>query len=233
MYRYADRSTAALAKLYLKYFRRIRKDDSDLLELLLLLRSIYNDSYNSLRQALLITASKTYAASRKRILQEAKRLDPNESEELLNEIVRRLQNDAFWKDDVIDYIFIDTLLNRVDPVLKYSIRAEIERRQAKNYEALTVSTDRRKDANNAALELLRISAQALDNATDEANRKAIEDAGVKYVRWNAILDRKTCAECRSLDGRIFMLEEAPEKPHPHCRCYLEPVLRKAVSENDE
>jgi len=224
MYRYADRSAAALAKLYLRYFRRV-SDDEDLLELLLMLQAIYRDSYKALRDALLLTARKTYASVSRQIRKEANKLNPNEADETLIEILKRLKPEDPFEEDEIDYLFIDTLLNRVDPVLKYAIRPEIERRRAKVYEAMTVTEDRREEAKKAATELFRISVQALDNATDEANKKAMIDRGVRFVRWNAILDRRTCAECRALDGNVYEITSVPNKPHPRCRCFLEPVLK--------
>ena len=45
----------------------------------------------------------------------------------------------------------------------------------------------------------------------------------KYKTWVAILDLKTCAECRNNHGKIWAIEEVPEdKPplHPNCRCVI-------------
>lgn len=45
----------------------------------------------------------------------------------------------------------------------------------------------------------------------------------KYKTWVAILDLKTCAECRNNHGKIWAIEEVPkDKPplHTHCRCVI-------------
>ena len=51
-----------------------------------------------------------------------------------------------------------------------------------------------------------------------------------YKNWIAVLDLKTCLECRSLHGQIYRMDETPdiEPPlHPNCRCHIEPM--KAVT----
>ena len=46
----------------------------------------------------------------------------------------------------------------------------------------------------------------------------------RYKNWKAELDIKTCINCRSRHGKVYLAEEAvrPEPPlHPHCRCVIE------------
>lgn len=44
-----------------------------------------------------------------------------------------------------------------------------------------------------------------------------------WVEWNAVLDSRTCEECRDLHGEIFKVEELKDTPplHVSCRCILE------------
>lgn len=60
-----------------------------------------------------------------------------------------------------------------------------------------------------------------DGVTDKARLKAFEDAGVKQVRWNALSD--ACEECQELNGEVFDIDDVPDKPHRHCRCWLTAV----------
>lgn len=49
---------------------------------------------------------------------------------------------------------------------------------------------------------------------------------VNYKNWRAILDIKTCVECRSKHGQIFQINEIvePEPPlHNNCRCNIIPM----------
>lgn len=43
---------------------------------------------------------------------------------------------------------------------------------------------------------------------NSARLRAMQKAGVKRYRWDATADRLTCAACRSMDGRVFEVEEA-------------------------
>ena len=47
-----------------------------------------------------------------------------------------------------------------------------------------------------------------------------------YKNWRAILDLKTCIECRSRHGQVYQINEvvAPEPPlHINCRCDIIPM----------
>lgn len=47
-----------------------------------------------------------------------------------------------------------------------------------------------------------------------------------YKNWIAVLDLKTCLECRSRHGQIYQMDEIPdiEPPlHPSCRCKIKPM----------
>lgn len=47
---------------------------------------------------------------------------------------------------------------------------------------------------------------------------------IKWKMWKAILDLKTCLNCRKNNGKIYEMNEKvyPEPPiHPYCRCIIE------------
>lgn len=58
---------------------------------------------------------------------------------------------------------------------------------------------------------------------DKTMLKVYEDAGVKWVKWEAEDDEKTCHICVDLDQKVFKLKDIPGKPHRNCRCWLTPV----------
>lgn len=47
---------------------------------------------------------------------------------------------------------------------------------------------------------------------------------LKGWRWSSARDRRTCAACLALDGRIFQTD-VPMKGHPNCRCSMAPVTK--------
>ncbi|MEZ3497761.1 MAG: minor capsid protein [Lachnospiraceae bacterium] len=49
---------------------------------------------------------------------------------------------------------------------------------------------------------------------------------VNYKNWKAILDLRTCTDCRSRHGQIYSIDEIPDvQPplHPNCRCEINPM----------
>lgn len=58
---------------------------------------------------------------------------------------------------------------------------------------------------------------------DEATIKGFKDSGVRFVRWVAADDDRTCATCNGRDGVVYKITKIPPKPHYGCRCYIEPV----------
>ena len=51
---------------------------------------------------------------------------------------------------------------------------------------------------------------------------------VNYKNWKAILDLRTCTDCRSRHGQIYSIDEIPDvQPplHPNCRCEINPMAK--------
>lgn len=68
---------------------------------------------------------------------------------------------------------------------------------------------------------------SLQHAATQARMETFEQNSdiIKGVRWNATLERRTCAVCGALDGQVFALNKGPRPPlHPNCRCSLTATL---------
>lgn len=51
-----------------------------------------------------------------------------------------------------------------------------------------------------------------------------KETGVKKLKYNAVLDSKTCSDCADYDGNIYEFGKQPSLPmHPMCRCYFDIV----------
>lgn len=51
-----------------------------------------------------------------------------------------------------------------------------------------------------------------------------EEVGIEKVRYNSILDSKTCDDCSQYDGKIYDFDKKIDLPrHPMCRCYYDIV----------
>lgn len=83
--------------------------------------------------------------------------------------------------------------------------------------------------------LRRIAATEVPQAYNATALRAYEDIAVSQAnkRWDATLDRKTCAICREHDGEEVALNEEfsngdePGAVHPNCRCVVTLVARAA------
>lgn len=69
----------------------------------------------------------------------------------------------------------------------------------------------------------RMTDQYCIDVSDRAQLKAFNDAGVKKVRWNTELDGRECKICRDRDGKVYLIDKLPSKPHWRCRCWFTPA----------
>lgn len=90
-----------------------------------------------------------------------------------------------------------------------------------------------------AASILKADAQTLARTAimQAANNAAIKsynrNKSVEYVRWSAAFDRRTCAKCGALNGRVYDKRNAPPMPnHPRCRCTWIPVLSGSRTKPD-
>ena len=141
-----------------------------------------------------------------------------------------LERDAGRKLDPEKYV--DMWLAGYDPVTKYVYDHEVERKEQRLFEAVLADgvqgNTRGFEVDYDASERLwtRMTKQYLIDLEDDAAKRAMKEADVKYVEWVTERDEKVCEECEALDGKVFRLENVPEKPHHNCRCTIRPWRRK-------
>ena len=128
-----------------------------------------------------------------------------------------------------DAKWVTAYLLALNGVTKYLYVSEIERKQLRLAETMAADreigsrSDLRRDVKTAANSWWKQTEQYAIGIEDAAMLEAFADAGVENVRWVSYLDKKACKICRERNGRVCRIEEVPEKPHYHCRCYLVPV----------
>lgn len=121
---------------------------------------------------------------------------------------------------------VETVLSSPNSVTKYEYENEVLRKRDRLSEALRTRSDVNSEWRRAVSLWSNMTAQYADIVTDETVLRAYKDAGVEYVMWVTQEDEKVCEICKPLDGEIFPINEAPDKQHWHCRCYLVPIERK-------
>ena len=115
------------------------------------------------------------------------------------------------------------LLYEAHPVTKYIFDSEVLRKRDRMFEDIQASPT--KAQKQLAMEKgkrfwAQMTTWYTDFTSQDAELDALENAGVKKVRWNIYGDDKVCQTCHDMDGRIYLIDKVPERPHVRCRCYL-------------
>lgn len=121
---------------------------------------------------------------------------------------------------------VKKFLKSYNPVTKYIFNKEYERKKARLFEALISTSGDKKELDTAMRLLSRQTKWYCDLVTDKAVLDAMLDSGIKRVVWCTEEDEKVCADCYQLDGKVFNIDRIPVKPHPNCRCHVEPYRGK-------
>lgn len=104
----------------------------------------------------------------------------------------------------------DQMARRLKGNLRFGQPGSIKQILAKGGQATTV-------ANNQVVALVRTSINQVANAASQQVYEANQDITKKY-RYVAVLDSRTSAICRALDGREFEYGKGPKPPqHFNCR----------------
>lgn len=71
------------------------------------------------------------------------------------------------------------------------------------------------------------------NALNNATLRSYKEASVKFVRWWAAEDERTCKVCGENHGKVYPIDKAPNLPcHPGCRCTWLPVFEDELTQQD-
>lgn len=78
--------------------------------------------------------------------------------------------------------------------------------------------------NTSAYNAKRLAETEISRCHSAAFDRFCKETGVKKLKYNAILDSKSCNDCRGYDGKIYEFGKHPQLPrHPCCRCYFDIV----------
>jgi hypothetical protein len=132
-------------------------------------------------------------------------------------------------DDVEDLseIYLANLLTEPNDITRYAYDAEVLRKRDRAIEGINSAPSRAEKDRELEKAMRYWSRQTgfyIDIIADEAARQAMEDCGVERVKWHTQGDEKVCDDCDARNGKVYKLSEVPDKEHPRCRCWLEPLL---------
>ena len=124
---------------------------------------------------------------------------------------------------------LDYILSEPNSVTQVVYETEVLRKRDRAKEAVEATIGIRNkqiEMDRQLIQWSRFTGWYSDIITEDACESAIQDAGVKYVRWVSQNDDKVCGECNDLDGRVFEAVNVPPHPHRNCRCTVTPVKRR-------
>lgn len=131
-------------------------------------------------------------------------------------------------DDTVDELaelHIIGLLEDLNPVTHYSYATELLRKRDRAIEAINSSAtkaEKGSEFDKAIRFLSQMFGWYTDFTEEDATITTMEKAGVERVVRHEIDDEKTCAECRSENGRTYAINKIPPLPHPRCRRWFTP-----------
>ena len=109
--------------------------------------------------------------------------------------------------------------------LAVHVRKDVEQALIQGTSPEKLARKVKSDFGSSAYSAQRVINTEVARATMAAQTESYKASGVvSRVMWDATLEDNTCDECSALDGKIFDIDDAPDLPHPNCRCALIPVV---------
>lgn len=129
----------------------------------------------------------------------------------------------------LDENWVEEFLADFSPTTKYVFRNELERKKARQFEALVASKKEKSSTYKTSEKLVRkqVEEYAIE-FEDAVTEQVYRDLNVPKVQWVAEDDDKTCSVCNELDGQIFDLDKVPPKQHWNCRCHIVAVPEHTI-----
>ena len=108
----------------------------------------------------------------------------------------------------------------------YAFGPELDRKRDRAKEAIVAvptKTQKQLELEKASRYVIQQAAFYVDITSQDAEKQAMVNAGVKKVKWNIYGDDRVCKTCHDRNGKIYEITKVPPRPHLRCRCYLTPV----------
>lgn len=205
IYSGADNAIRTMNRQNLKLFGKLKLAHFDELNVIRQVNATYDESTQTAKQKYYEIAFDAYIGA----MLEAK---------FSNKEAMRLAEETITTDWILD------MLEEVDPVTLYAFLTETERKKQRLIEALAVAHNRNAEIDKALKYWTKQIGQYAIDIVDEARIEAFRDAGIEEVMWHTEHDDSVCEICGPRDGKIYRIEDVPDKPHLNCRCWLTCVL---------
>lgn len=214
-YAAADRAIRSMNRESLREFGQLKLTDWDQVNVIRTVRTVYRRLKRKAEQRYYEIAAEGYILGLILCGLAAKEAHARADREITPEWVA----DAMSEPDLVTGYRFDTEADRKAERLIETLAAA----GAAEDRAGNTGLGRNAVIDKALRDWSRMFGQIAIGVTDIAMMAAMADEGVEKAMWLTMEDERVCEECRSLHGKIFLLEEFPAKPHYNCRCKRSPV----------
>ena len=122
--------------------------------------------------------------------------------------------------------FSDRIWNNKNQVAK-QVKLEVNKFLNGETDINSISSTIEKKFNANWYNSNRLVRDSIGRVQEGANEVWRKEHDIKYVLWDATLDKRTCDDCAKLDGEVFDNDKAPDCPaHVLCRCSLDAIVDK-------
>lgn len=166
------------------------------------------------------------------------------AKQAVRRVMKRAYRDAYLEvtgtsvddDELLEAAYLG-LLNGFHPVTKYQYTSEVLRKRDRLTEAV-LAVESSASGVNAVRQGVRDAfgtagrfwdrqaTQYIDFGVDTGRTAGFKRAGVLEVIWHSQSDDRVCPDCWERDEQVYPIDDIPPKPHPRCRCWWSPVIRK-------
>ena len=125
-------------------------------------------------------------------------------------------------DELVD-MYLAGLWDEPNERTHYAFGPELERKRDRAKEAITAvptKIQKQLELEKASRYVIQQVGFYVDIASQDAEYRALKDAGVLKVRWNIYGDDRVCKTCYDRNGKVYDIDKVPSQPHLRCRCYL-------------
>lgn len=149
-----------------------------------------------------------------------------EAEEAYMKIAKHYAG-LYDQEKIITKTWLNEYLTSYGAVTTYQYKHEVTRKKYRMFEAY-MATKLLKEIDKC-MRLWNIQVtQATIEITDKAILDAARNLGYGYVIWHTEDDERVCKTCRPRDGKVYRIDQVPDKPHYNCRCWFEPIKSKKI-----
>lgn len=220
VYEACDRAIKVLNRISMKEFSKLKTADFDGLNVIRTVRRMYRKLAKQAEQEYLGVGYDGYMYGMMLCGIDRKEAVKMADKAITDEWIREILSET---DFVTLYRFDSETARKADRLIEAI--AAVEGTDDRGAALRNMKYNRNDQIDSALRNWSKQVGQYAINVTDYAVLMAYADAGIEKAEWETEADQRVCTYCHAMNGRRYLLDEFPSKPHVNCRCTARPVLK--------